>query len=503
MVNYLGLNQEVCISGVSDLPRQHLANASLDIYKLIAPNTDPNEKIERPFQSIADAFLKMCQQTKCPVYRSDRYHFGDDKFSYLAKVNIEQGDGISDQDVGKTCFNIKSVNSIKVSSGARKRLEIIEKPKIKNRDQLVETFEFSGEPYGIGGVDACLQKFVEAFISPRLLSGKLQAQIKSNIPRGGILSGPEVFNKFVGQSEENVRKIFEFDNNDDQIIHLILIDEIDAMLSSRGGSGARGAGDNVVAQFLTLLDGVHKKDNVIVFGTSNRPELIDSAVKRPGRLELNFEFTLPQENQRLQILKIQARGLSDCGMLNSDVDFKDIAKRTAGFTGAELSAVVEKARQSALRRGQGLSETDNFFRPQALSQLETLDVNYQDFKIGLHEVKPQFGKSNFIDLEDRRFGYPGYDGAMVEQLKKKVGDFAKDQEKSSLCLLITGPQGSGKSTLAALVINEFGSLCSYVSASDILMSKDSLRPLMDAFNARNSHKVGTDLRYCVVIGCSA
>ncbi|USE39002.1 ATP-binding protein [Endozoicomonas sp. SCSIO W0465] len=488
------------------------------------------EVLTESWHAIADAFLRMCRQSGCPLEDLRSYVFNTGDHCFVASVKLSSTGDAPESSVGLLAGDAR-VTRITVSAGVKKKLNITGTPAAIDVKKLAKKFDFNGEAYGIGGANGAIRQFVDAFISPRLVPGKLQNTMKGHLSRGGILSGPpgtgktlfirviesllkengfsvstqiisgpEVFNKYVGESEQRVRAIFSDSGAEDQqVIRLVLIDEIDSMLPTRGRVGDNGIGDKVVNQFLTCMDGVDKKNNLIVFGTTNRPDLVDPAVMRPGRMDMQMVFNLPEITQRLQILKIQTRDLSDSGMLNADVSLDELASNTAGFSGAELGALVEKARLSALRRGQGLAEGNTFFSPQALSHLETLDVSMVDFNRAFTRIKPQFGKSNFMSLAGKTFDYVGYSPEVVSQLRKTLADFKRDDSRSSLRILIKGPQGSGKSTLAALANHEFGSICSYVSASDVVKSRDSNKTLNDVFAEQRNHQICPDSNHAVII----
>lgn len=511
-------------------------SVALHIQLLKAAKNDPGTSgeplsVTKTWQAISGAFLRMCHQSGCPLEDTRSYIFNDGDHQFVASVKLRStGDDAREPAVGLLARDAR-VSRITVNPGISKKLTITDIPAAIDLKKLAKKFDYNGEAYGIGGANGAIRQFVDAFISPRLVPDKLQKTMKCQLTRGGILSGPpgtgktlfirviesllrengftvstqiisgpEVFNKYVGESEQRVRAIFsDSDPEKKQSIRLVLIDEIDSMLPARGRAGDNGIGDKVVNQFLTCMDGIDKKNNLIVFGTTNRPDLIDPAVMRPGRMDMQMKFNLPEVDQRLQILRIQTRDLSDSRMLNGDVSLEELAKNTAGFSGAELGALVEKSRLSALRRGQGLAGSDTFFCPQALSNLETLDVSMADFKWAFTRVQPRFGKSNFMPLAGKTFDYNGYSPEVVSQLRRTLADFKQDDSRSTLRILIKGPQGSGKSTLAALANNEFGAFCSYVSARDVVKSRDRTKPLNDVFAERGNHQTDPDCHYAVII----
>ncbi len=459
------------------------------------------------------AFLKQFHASGCVLVDNHAYVFDDGAHIYTARARLESSERT--QEGGGLLTKNATVANIELSRGAARVLQFSGAliPAV-DVQKLSARFEFNGERYGIGGLEKHIQRFVNEFVAPRLLSGALREKVHSSISRGGILSGPpgtgktlfisvlgsllrdngfavrektvsgpEVFDSFMGKSEANVREIFAGAGDDPKTIHLILIDEIDSMLPRRGGvSDSTGAGSKVVNQFLTCLDGIRKKNNLVVFGTTNRPDLIDPAVMRPGRMNMKMQFNLPDEAQRRQILQIHAKDLSECGMLQPDVNLDQLAAQTTGFTGAELAAVIDSARVSALRRAQGLGEDDMYFSPQGISNLETFDLNADDFRFALKQIQPQFGKSDFMPLAGKSYESGGYPVSTISTLQATLKRFKQNPDSSVFRILIQGPPGSGKSTLAALAQRDFGSFCSYVSAVDVVTSRDRSRPLVDAFS---------------------
>ncbi len=157
-----------------------------------------------------------------------------------------------------------------------------------------------------------------------------------------IVNGPEVFSKFVGESEENIRKLFAEARADEQKLgdksplHIIVFDEIDAICKQRGMHGGVGAqvSDQVVNQLLTNIDGVEALNNIVVIGMTNRKDLLDEAILRPGRFEVHVEVKLPNAEGREQIFNIHTKDLRKNGLLDSKCSLKELASLTKNFTGA-------------------------------------------------------------------------------------------------------------------------------------------------------------------------
>ena len=157
-----------------------------------------------------------------------------------------------------------------------------------------------------------------------------------------VINGPEVLSKWHGESEENLRNIFEEAGKHAPAV--IFIDEIDAIAQNRD-KGAHHEG-TTVTQLLTLLDGVKKRQGVVVVAATNRPDALDPALRRPGRLEREIEIKAPDAQGRADILAIHTRKMP----LANDVDIAELARRTEGLTGADLAAVTRSAGMSAIRR---------------------------------------------------------------------------------------------------------------------------------------------------------
>ena len=478
------------------------------------------EQVKKSTSGLRKSFLKRVHESGCVLADNHSYLFKDGEHVFSARVRL-QSSVIAGE--GGGLLAEKPHVTIELSKAVSHQVSLSDAAFITADDKkLASRFDFSGERYNIGGVDKYIRQFINEIIAPRLLPAELQEKMSlSSISRGGLLfgppgtgktlfvrvlelllrdnnfpvkvvvrSGPEVFNRYVGESESKVREIFAEAEKDPNTIFLILIDEVDAMLPRRGVSDSTGTADKVVTQFLTCLDGVNKKNNVIVFGTTNRLDLIDPAVMRPGRMNMKMEFSLPDEQQRLQILEIQSKELRASGMFHPDVDLDYLAEKTTGFTGAELVSLIDSAKVSALRRAQGLSEEDMYFSPQAINNLTTFQLNANDFDLALQKIKPQFGKSAFMSLEEKNYTTGGYPPETEGNLRGALKRFLRDPRASVLRMLIQGPPGSGKSTLAALVQQDFGSFCSYVSAEEVVKSRDRRIPLVRAFSERSHHKSG-------------
>lgn len=180
------------------------------------------------------------------------------------------------------------------------------------------------------------------------------------------IKGPEIFSKWVGESEKAVREVFRKARTAAPVV--IFFDEIDAMVPRRGlGYGDSGVSERVISQLLTEMDGLVSLQNVVVIGATNRPDMVDPAILRPGRFDRLIYVPAPEDQSRLRILEIYTKTMP----LSDDVDLESLAKTTKGYSGADLEALCREAAMMALRKN-----------------AETEKVTYEDFKDAMEEIPP-------------------------------------------------------------------------------------------------------------------
>ncbi|XP_059662642.1 vesicle-fusing ATPase-like [Cornus florida] len=270
-----------------------------------------------------------------------------------------------------------------------------------------------------------------------------------------IVNGPEVLSKFVGETEKNVRDLFadaeqdQRTRGDQSDLHVIIFDEIDAICKSRGSTrDGTGVHDSIVNQLLTKIDGVESLNNVLLIGMTNRKDLLDEALLRPGRLEVQVEISLPDENGRLQILEIHTNKMKENSFLAPDVNLQELAARTKNYSGAELEGVVKSAVSYALNRQLNM---DDLTKP---VDEESIRVTMDDFLNALHEIVPAFGAST-DDLDRCRLNGMVDCGGRHQHIYKRTMLLAEQVRVSKGSPLVTclleGPSGSGKSAMAATV----------------------------------------------------
>ncbi|CAI8035308.1 Vesicle-fusing ATPase [Geodia barretti] len=276
-----------------------------------------------------------------------------------------------------------------------------------------------------------------------------------------IVNGPEVLNKYVGESESNIRLLFAEAETEQKkmginsALHIIIFDELDAICKQRGTvGGGTGVHDTVVNQLLAKIDGVEQLNNILLIGMTNRKDLIDDALLRPGRLEVQMEISLPSEKGRLEILHIHTALMRKNKKLHSEVDLKHLAEKTRNFSGAEIEGLVRSAVATAMNRMINASDKVLVGRNDA----EKLIVTNADFEHGLQfDVKPAFGIS---EEQLDRYVFNGIIpwGDNVGEIEE-MGRTAIQQIRTSVrtplvSLLLRGDPGCGKTALAASIARD-------------------------------------------------
>ena len=288
-----------------------------------------------------------------------------------------------------------------------------------------------------------------------LIARRIGKMLNAREPK--VINGPEVLNKYVGQSEENIRKLFadaekEYkEKGDESGLHIIIFDELDAVCKQRGSGagGGTGVGDSVVNQLLSKLDGVDQLNNILLIGMTNRMDMIDDALLRPGRLEVHMEISLPDEHGRVQILKIHTAKMRESGNLDPDVNLEELAHLTKNFSGAEISGLVRSATSFALNRHVKVGTMAG-----VADDVDKMTVNRDDFEHAFDDVKPSFGVSEDEMQRCLRGGIIHFSEAIDGILNEAKLIVKQVQEPDSTPLFSTilyGPPGSGKTALAAKI----------------------------------------------------
>jgi transitional endoplasmic reticulum ATPase len=267
------------------------------------------------------------------------------------------------------------------------------------------------------------------------------------------INGPEIMSKFYGQSEENLRKIFE--DAEKNAPSIVFIDEIDAIASKR--EETRGEVERrVVAQLLGLMDGLKSRGKVVVIAATNVPNILDPALRRPGRFDREIEIGVPGKEGRLNILKIHTRNMP----LAKDVDLKELAAITHGFVGADLASLAKESAMVVLRRVlPDLKYDAEESVPKEV--LEKLRITRNDFKEALKVVRPSALREVLVEIPNIKWDDIGGLDAVKQELKEAVEWPLKHPESFKRLgvsppkgILIYGAPGTGKTLLAKAVATE-------------------------------------------------
>jgi transitional endoplasmic reticulum ATPase len=277
------------------------------------------------------------------------------------------------------------------------------------------------------------------------------------------LNGPEIMRKFYGESEARLREVFEEAARHAPAI--LFIDEIDAVAPKRADVVGE-VEKRVVAQLLSLMDGFVSRGQVIVIGATNIPEVLDPALRRPGRFDREIEIGVPNTQARLQILKIHTRAMP----LGPDVDIREIAEHSHGFVGADLEALCQEVGLIALRRflltvrlkpdamrdGKRDATADG-----SSADLAALHVTRDDFLAGLKEVEPSATREFFIEKSSLTFAsLGGLDeakrllDAVVEHSHIRDEIYEQVGLAPPRGILLVGPSGTGKTAMARALSGE-------------------------------------------------
>ncbi|PIN75767.1 ATPase [Candidatus Woesearchaeota archaeon CG10_big_fil_rev_8_21_14_0_10_36_11] len=271
-----------------------------------------------------------------------------------------------------------------------------------------------------------------------------------------LINGPEVISKFYGESEANLRKKFE--EAEQNAPSIIFLDEIDAIATKREET----KGDvekRVVAQLLGLMDGLKSRGKVIVIAATNMPNVLDPALRRPGRFDREIEIGVPDKNGRLEVLKIHTRNMP----LAKNINLKEIAKVTHGFVGADLNALAKEAAMIVLRRvlpdlkKAGIEDGETI--PEEI--LAKLMITQKDFIESLKIVRPSAMREVLVETPDVNWsdigGLEDVKGKLKESVEwplKKPEIFTRMGIRPPRGILLYGPPGTGKTLLAKAVAKE-------------------------------------------------
>ncbi|XP_014865657.1 PREDICTED: vesicle-fusing ATPase isoform X3 [Poecilia mexicana] len=535
----LSIGQEVEVSNYNfDKSKQCIGAMTIEIDFLQKKSTDSS-----PYDSdkMAAEFIQQFNNQAFSVTQQLVFSFCDKLFGLMVKdieamdASILKGEPASGKKPLKIDIGLMVGNSQVIFEKAENSsLTLVGKAKTKEARQTIINPDWNFEKMGIGGLDKEFSDiFRRAFASrvfppdiveqmgckhvkgillfgppgcgKTLMARQIGKMLNAREPK--VVNGPEILNKYVGESEANIRKLFaEAEEEQKRLgansgLHIIIFDELDAICKQRGtGASSTGVHDTVVNQLLSKIDGVEQLNNILVIGMTNRPDLIDDALMRPGRFEVKMEIGLPDEKGRVQILNIHTNKMRSFNLLAADVDVKELAAETKNYSGAELEGLVRAAQSTAMNRHIKATSTVEV----DMERAEKLQVTRADFMGSLNnDIKPAFGTnqedySSYIMNGIIKWGDPVThvldDGELLVQQ-------TKNSDRTPLvAVLLEGPPHSGKTALAAKIAEDsqfpFIKICSpdkMIGNSEISKCQAIKKVFDDAYKSQLSCVVVDDI----------
>lgn len=343
-------------------------------------------------------------------------------------------------------------------------IEVIDIPKVKN-NKLLKNINFND--LGIGGMNNELNELFRRTFNSRLLPSNVIKKYNIKHVKGILLYGPpgtgktliarsigkvlnsstepviinssDIFNKYVGESENNIKKIFQpaYDdykkNGENADLHVIIFDEFDAIAKVRG-SDLTGVKDGIINLILTYIDGINQINNLLVIGITNRKDIIDPALIRPGRLEVHIYIGLPDEKGRNDIFNIHLNTFIQNKSLDENVNIKLLAEKTNNYSGAEIEGIVKNAQSYAFSNYVDITNISNN------NNIKDIILENEHFDKAIKEIKPNFGSENNINISDLDENNGEY-LLLTNELNKLFTSF-KDNNSNYMSILIETPNNN-------------------------------------------------------------
>jgi transitional endoplasmic reticulum ATPase len=267
-----------------------------------------------------------------------------------------------------------------------------------------------------------------------------------------VINGPEIINKFYGESESRLRGVFQEAQR--RAPSIIFIDELDALAPKRAESGGE-VERRIVGQLLALMDGLASRGQIVLIGATNQPNALDPAIRRPGRFDREIGLRVPDVRGRTEILRIHSR---DAALAN-DIDFARLAQLTPGFVGADLEALCREAAMIALRRVLPHIDYQRGYIP--YETLVNLNITMADFQAALREIEPSTTREVYVEVSETSWE----DIGGLEDIKNVLTEgvewplrypevYANAKVEAPRGVLLSGPPGSGKTLIARALANQ-------------------------------------------------
>src|SRR5579885_3495398 len=267
-----------------------------------------------------------------------------------------------------------------------------------------------------------------------------------------VINGPEIINKFYGESESRLRAVFQ--DAQRRAPSIIFIDELDALAPKRAETGGE-VERRIVGQLLALMDGLASRGQVVLIGATNQPNALDPAIRRPGRFDREISLRVPDVRGRMEILQIHSR---DAALAN-DVDLARLAQLTPGFVGADLEALCREAAMIALRRVLPHIDYQRGYIP--YETLVNLNITMADFQAALREIEPSTTREVYVEVSETSWD----DIGGLEKVKTLLTEgvewplrfpeiYSHARVEPPRGVLLSGPPGSGKTLIARAIANQ-------------------------------------------------
>jgi vesicle-fusing ATPase len=373
-----------------------------------------------------------------------------------------------------------------------------------NETKSIFKSEFNFKELGIGGLDKQFEVIFRRAFASRAIPTNICKDLGINHVRGillygppgcgksltarqigkilnceepKIVNGPSLLSKFHGESEENVRKLFSdaIADTQNKKLHLIICDEFDALARKRGNS-SNDLNDKIVNQFLTMIDGPQSLNNILLICMTNRKDLLDDAIMRPGRLEVQIEVTLPDEKGRYDILTIHTSKMLNNGY-TTNINLDEIAKLSVNFTGAEIESIVKNAVSYSISREIDVSNLENAKNIKPI-------ITQDDLVRGFKEIKPLFGSlSNEIGIITSK-EFTLYSDNYKYVYDDIINNIKQNKKGKIVSFLIHGDYFVGKTTLACNIMKNSNIGCiKFINSEKLINSYSKDQSIYEMFDS--------------------
>lgn len=421
---------------------------------ILVPNKEEDTEVDPPDENEIRDYLTRVAIKKCVnLYQTVSIVFFQRRYDYQIKALCSDSSPLN---FGMLSDELKITLSNQSTEG------------------ILKTEDFDPVKFGIGGLKEAVDTIFKYIIAPRLLPPETAEELGIKYAKGVMLygppgngktliartfaktlnvknpivvNGPEFLNRFVGEGEGKIRELFSKAIKEQALkginsgLHLIIFDEFDAICKARGMDSG-GHTDSLVNQLLACIDGVEKLNNILIFALTNRKDLIDPALLRPGRIEVHIEIGLPSVEGRKEILRIHSeKALKACKSIEN-INFDYLAARTKNFTGAELEGVVRRM-VSEVMYNKGIDQKTKQVKNR---KLEDITITQEDYINAIKSINPMFGVDESLQ-NAQELVHPS---PKFEFIYNTIASCLAKGEKMPLhSLLVSGSRGSGKTAMVS------------------------------------------------------